>query len=173
MSVYQVYWTKNPILVSSMYHQTLSYRQFLLQKSYLIFQTMQYMIHKTFKLNSWRRTRYGPILEHLKRKFKIICTPEKYVTIDESLMYMWTGVYTVYAIEESKVQNQDLCFGIIKVHMCSLWLYIQEKAQNLISIIRTYCTQRKLWWLVKFLLNKKGYCLTVFLYFLIFGAPDW
>lgn len=81
---YQMYWTKHPLLVTPIFRQLLSYKRFLILKKCLHFSdNSRYdpASHPQPKLN-----KIWPILEHLNNKFKILCTPERDVTIDESLM---------------------------------------------------------------------------------------
>ncbi|KAJ4448708.1 hypothetical protein ANN_00099 [Periplaneta americana] len=81
---YQMYWTKNPILETPIFRHALPFQRFSILKKYLHFSNNSVYDpenHPQPKLN-----KVWPILNFLSTKFSGLCTPERDVTIDESLM---------------------------------------------------------------------------------------
>lgn len=74
------YWTKYPMLTITIFHKTLSYKQFLVLKKCLHFSSNSIWLNQIIHNKIWS------ILEPIKRKVKIHCTPERDMTIDVSLM---------------------------------------------------------------------------------------
>lgn len=80
----QHYWSKNPLLLTPFFSQTISYRRFLDIKKYLHFsnnEAYDESVHPSPKLN-----KIWPVLDNLSKKFSSLLTPERDITIDESLL---------------------------------------------------------------------------------------
>ncbi|KAG8233324.1 hypothetical protein J437_LFUL017302 [Ladona fulva] len=78
------FWTKRPILETPFFSKMMSYRRFVLIKKYLHFSDNEAYnpdTHPQPKLN-----KIWAILSNLNDKFKMVFTPERDITIDESLM---------------------------------------------------------------------------------------
>ncbi|XP_063219730.1 piggyBac transposable element-derived protein 4 [Bacillus rossius redtenbacheri] len=81
---YQMYWAKNPIFDTPFFRKTMPFRRFVQLKQFLHFvdnESYDAATHPNPKLN-----KIWPIYIHLQNKFSELYTPEKDVTVDESLM---------------------------------------------------------------------------------------
>lgn len=80
----QDYWTKNHILATPFFRQAMSYKRFIAIKQYLHFSNnadYDAENHPNPKLN-----KIWPVYSKLSQKFSSLYTPERDVTIDESLL---------------------------------------------------------------------------------------
>lgn len=158
---YQMYWTKHPMLATPIFRQLLSYKRFLLLKKCLHFSdnsTFDHDNHPQPKLN-----KIWPILELLNQKFKRLCTPERDITIDESLMLYKGRLGWVQYLPLKRARFGIKTFMLCESHSGYVWSLIiytgkgtkfDDEYKDMPQSSQIVMT------LMKPLFNK-GYCLTV------------
>jgi len=107
----QLYWSKNPIISTPFFSKLISRRRFLLLKKYLHFANNEEFnpdTHPNPKLN-----KIWPIFTYLNKKFQEAYTPQRDVTIDESLMLYKGRLGWIQYIPKKRAR-----FGIKSYMLC-------------------------------------------------------
>jgi hypothetical protein len=154
------YWSKKDIIATSFFTKNMSYRRFVLLKRCIHFtdnSTYDATTHPNPKLN-----KLWPIIEHLNKKFSSAITPERDVTIDESLMLYKGRLGWIQYIPLKRAR-----FGIKSYMLCEsksgyIWSFIiyTGKGTLLDSNYKDHAMGLQVVMaLMKHILNL-GYCLT-------------
>lgn len=155
------YWSKNPMLMTPFFLQAMSFRRFKQIKQFLHFSNnAEYnpQTHPYPKLN-----KIWPILEKLNCLFKNSLTPDRDVTIDESLLLFKGRLSWMQYIPLKRAR-----FGIKSYMLCEsksgyLWSMIVYTGRGTICNVdgqQLACSTKIVLSLMEELLGK-GYCLTV------------
>lgn len=154
------YWSKNPILATPFFGDVMSHRRFKLIKQFLHFSNnaaYDPQNHPCPKLN-----KVWPVLSYLIDKFKSAVTPERDITIDESLLlYKGRLSWIQY------IPNKRSRFGIKSYMLCEsksgyVWNFILYTGRGTLidnNVQGNSASTKVVLTLMKDLLSK-GYCLT-------------
>lgn len=107
----KLFWSKNPLLQVPIFPKIISYRRFLLLKKFLHFSdnaSYEPASHPCPKLN-----KIWPVVKDLNEKFKKCYTPDRDITIDESLMLYKGRLGWVQYIPQKRAK-----FGIKTFMLC-------------------------------------------------------
>ena len=158
---YQLYWSKHPLLHTPIFGKLMSFRRFSNIKKYLHFSNNEEYdeaTHSCPKLN-----KIWPMYKKIVDKCKNMYTPEKDVTIDESLMLYKGRVGWVQYIPLKRAR-----FGIKYFMLCEsksgyVWDFIIYTGKTTVyddAYKHLPVSSKVVMTLMKPLLNK-GYCLTI------------
>ncbi|XP_022251164.1 piggyBac transposable element-derived protein 4-like isoform X2 [Limulus polyphemus] len=156
----QLFWSKNPLITTPFFPKIMSYRRFVMLKQYLHFSdsgTYDPENHPSPKLN-----KIWPVFEYLNEKFKKVYTPDRDITINDSLMLFKERLGWMQYILLERIRFGFKTFMLCESKSGYIWsslIYTGKAAVVDEDYKELPISSQIVMSLLKPLLNK-GYCLT-------------